>query len=150
MRILCLAFSCLHVSDCRRGPGCLFARFFWRCGLEVTIYFDDPGKQTKIWSIERQLDKHVMMVLYLDVDVTIRPDSLQWGLIPFLVPQSHSHRPGESWLHLRDMILACWRFVKELCQDVFVRDSWPVIECILDLTYCTKIRSSDSSERSPQ
>ncbi|CAK8991951.1 Hypothetical protein SCF082_LOCUS2880 [Durusdinium trenchii] len=74
----------------------------------VTIYFDDPGKQTKIWSIERQLDKHVMMVLYLDVDVTIRPDSLQWGLIPFLVPQSHSHRPG----------------------DVFVRDSWPVIECL--------------------
>ncbi|CAK9094164.1 unnamed protein product [Durusdinium trenchii] len=74
----------------------------------VTIYFDDPGKQTKIWSIERQLDKHVMMVLYLDVDVTIRPDSLQWGLIPFLVPQSHSHRPG----------------------DVFVRDSWPGIECL--------------------
>lgn len=72
----------------------------------VNIYFDEPEKQTKIWSIERQLDNS-SMVVYLDLDVTIRPDSLNWGLVPLLVSM-HSRRAS----------------------DIFVRDSWPGTECL--------------------
>ena len=72
----------------------------------VNIYFDEPEKQTKIWSIERQLENS-SMVVYLDLDVTIRPDSLQWGLVPLLVSMQ-SRRVS----------------------DIFVRDSWPGTECL--------------------
>lgn len=38
------------------------------------------------------------MVVYLDLDVTIRPDSLQWGLVPLLVSMQ-SRRVSDSRLH---------------------------------------------------
>ena len=38
------------------------------------------------------------MVVYLDLDVTIRPDSLNWGLVPLLVSM-HSRRASESGQH---------------------------------------------------
>ncbi|CAE7697179.1 GIP [Symbiodinium pilosum] len=71
----------------------------------VTVYFDEPEKQTKIWSIERQLENS-SMVVYLDADMTIHPDSIRWGLVPLLL--SHT-----TWIG-----------------DVFVRDSWPGTECL--------------------
>ena len=39
----------------------------------------------KIWAIEQELSNaSVQMVLYLDTDVTIRPDAMHWGLVPHL------------------------------------------------------------------
>ena len=49
------------------------------------VYHDEPKLMVKIWAIEQELSNaSVQMVLYLDTDVTIRPDAVHWGLVPHL------------------------------------------------------------------
>ena len=67
----------------------------------LNVYSEDPAKMTKIWSIQRQLEGNASMVVYLDTDVIIRPDSLHSGLVPLLLLHdstskawNRSSRPG--------------------------------------------------------
>eukprot|EP00933_Yihiella_yeosuensis_P031804 TRINITY_DN25422_c0_g2_i1.p1 TRINITY_DN25422_c0_g2~~TRINITY_DN25422_c0_g2_i1.p1 ORF type:complete len:651 (-),score=108.17 TRINITY_DN25422_c0_g2_i1:33-1985(-) len=75
----------------------------------LSVYFDNPEKQTKIWSIAKYL-QNSSMVIYLDADMTIRPDSVNHGLVQLLIEEElrSGRRPS----------------------DIYVRDSWPGIECL--------------------
>ena len=79
----------------------------------LNVYSEDPTKMTKIWSIRRQLKGNSSLVVYLDTDVIIRPDSLQSGLVPLLL--FHSNRSGQPSFRTK---------------DIFVRDSHPGTECV--------------------
>ena len=92
----------------------------------LNVYSEDPAKMTKIWSIQRQLEGNASMVVYLDTDVIIRPDSLHAGLVPLLLlhdstskawNRSSDSRPGRPHWPARSA-------------DIFVRDSNPGTECV--------------------
>eukprot|EP00435_Cladocopium_sp_Y103_P068007 s830_g30.t2 len=95
----------------------------------LNVYSEDPAKMTKIWSIQRQLEGNASMVVYLDTDVIIRPDSLHSGLVPLLLlhdstsnrssdSSDSSGRPGRPGRPGRRP------------SDIFVRDSHPGTECV--------------------
>lgn len=90
----------------------------------LNVYSEDPAKMTKIWSIQRQLEGNASMVVYLDTDVIIRPDSLHSGLVPLLLLHdstskawNRSSSPGRRSRPSRP-------------GDIFVRDSHPGTECV--------------------
>lgn len=82
----------------------------------LQLYYEDPSKMTKIWSIERQLERNISMVVYLDTDVIIRPDSLHLGIIPLLLAQDQDQHQQQG--------------LRKRPSDIFVRDSHQGNECV--------------------
>jgi len=68
----------------------------------IGINIDDPAKFAKVWALARHLQES-SLTIYFDVDVTIRPDSLRWGIAKLILQEP---TVGAEPYH------------------IFVRDSW--------------------------
>jgi len=80
-------------------------------GASLAVLYDSPDKFTKVWAIQEHLQTldAGQLLIYLDADITIRPDSYHRGLVELLLKRrASSNQLGH----------------------VFLADTWLGIDCV--------------------